>query len=357
MVVNGARPDAARRGKGYAFMPPRRILHPSPGHLLIDFTSGPACLATMSKNALGKGLSALISGASKRATPKEAAPAGTEENPVPASGQLVSIVPVALVTSSPFQPRTTFREEPLTELMESIREHGVIQPLIVRRVNGALEIIAGERRFRACQKLGLTEVPVIEREASDRDVLEMALIENLQREDLNPVEEAEAYARLAKEFRLKQEEIAQRVGKNRATVANSLRLLDLAPEVKDHLSQGRLTTGHAKVLLALKDADLQKLIADQIVRQSLTVRQTEQKVQAELERTGQEPRPRTKKGEATAPPAQVEAVISRLQNRLRHRLATQVAIRHTDKKGLIEIEYYGNEDLERILELLGVSAE
>ena len=311
----------------------------------------------MSKNALGKGLSALISGASKRATPAPSEFPAPEASPPPAPpGQLVIKVPVAQITSSPFQPRRTFRDEQLAELTESIREHGVIQPIVVRRVNGGLEIIAGERRFRACQKLGLAEVPVIEREASDRDVLEMALIENLQREDLNPVEEAEAYARLAKEFGLKQEEIAQRVGKNRATVANAMRLLELAPVVKEHLAQGRISTGHAKVLLGLKDAALQQLVADIIVRQGLTVRQAEQQVLREQERSGT-PKPRSKKGDPGPTTADLDAVLSRLQNRLRHRLATQVAIHHTEKKGTIEIEYYGNEDLERILELLGVNPE
>jgi ParB family chromosome partitioning protein len=323
--------------------------------LLIDFPDGRRLHRGMSKNALGKGLGALISGASKRATPATSSSPPPEPEPPPAAANTVRSVPLAQITPSPFQPRRTFREEALGELMESIGQHGVIQPLVVRRVNGALELIAGERRFRACQKLGLAEVPVIERQATDREVLEMALIENLQREDLNPVEEAEAYARLAKDFGLKQEEIAQRVGRNRATVANSMRLLELAPEVKDHLAQGRLSTGHAKVLLGLRDADLQKLLADKIVRQSLTVRQAERQVQQEQERSGKTTR--TKKGQPAPSASEVAAVISRLQNRLRHRLATQVAIHHTDKKGVIEIEYYGNEDLERILELIGVSAE
>jgi ParB family chromosome partitioning protein len=309
----------------------------------------------MSKNALGKGLGALISGASKRSTPAPSPPlpppSVSDGDPV----NTVRSVPLEQITPSPFQPRRTIREEPLAELMESIGHHGVIQPLVVRRVNGALELIAGERRFRACQKLGLAEVPVIERQATDREVLEMALIENLQREDLNPIEEADAYARLAKDFGLKQEEIAQRVGRNRATVANSMRLLELAPEVKDHLAQGRISTGHAKVLLGLRDADLQKLLADKIVRQGLTVRQAERQVHQEQERSGKTTR--TKKGQPVPSASEVAAVISRLQNRLRHRLATQVAIHHTDKKGVIEIEYYGNEDLERILELIGVSAE
>ena len=313
----------------------------------------------MSKNALGKGLSALISGASKRATPVPETgeiPAASEPVAAPEmpAGDRVLRVALAQVRSSPMQPRRTFRDEQLTELMESIREHGVIQPLVVRRVNGTLELIAGERRFRACQQLGLAEVPVIERSASDRDVLEMALIENLQREDLNPVEEAEAYARLAREFGLRQEDIAQRVGKNRATVANAMRLLDLAPDVKLLLSQGLISTGHAKVILSLREPELQKLMADMVVRQGLTVRQTEQQVLREQQRTGG--KTGGKKGKTAAVP-HVDGAIHSLQNRLRERFATQVAIHHGDKKGKIEIEYYGNDDLSRLLDLLGVPVD
>jgi ParB family chromosome partitioning protein len=239
--------------------------------------------------------------------------------------------------------------------MESIREHGVIQPLVVRRVNGVMELIAGERRFRACQQLGLTEVPVIERSASDRDVLEMALIENLQREDLNAVEEAEAYSRLAREFGLRQEDIAQRVGKNRATVANSMRLLELAPEVKSLLAQSLISTGHAKAILGLRDPELQKLLADKVVRQGLTVRQTEQEVQREHQGAGDQGT--GKKSAAATVERQTDAALNRIQNNLRERLATQVTIHHGEKKGRIEIEYYGNDDLGRLLDLFGVSAE
>jgi ParB family chromosome partitioning protein len=257
------------------------------------------------------------------------------------------------------QPRKHFREEQLTELMDSIREHGIIQPLTVRRVNGNLELIAGERRFRASEKLGLKEVPVIEREASDREVLEMALIENLQREDLNPIEEAEAYSRLAKEFNLRQEDIAQRVGKNRATVANAMRLLDLAPGVKSMLSQGRLTTGHAKAILGLRDPALQALIADKVVRQGLTVRATEKLIHAEQQAALPGKSTKAANG-STIPgntPRDSAAAIQRIQSNLRHKLATSVNVHHGEKKGKIEIEYYGNDDLGRLLELLGVSPE
>ena len=166
--------------------------------------------------------------------------------------------------------------------MESIRQHGIIQPLIVRAVNGKLELIAGERRWRASGKLGLATVPVIEREASDRDVLEMALIENLQREDLNPMEEAAGYVRLAKEFSLKQDEIAARVGKSRASVANAMRLLDLHRDVQMLVAQGRLTVGHAKAILSIKDHDTQLLASDQVIRRQLTVRATEKLAQSFL---------------------------------------------------------------------------
>lgn len=269
-------------------------------------------------------------------------------------------VPLASITASPMQPRKHFREEQLTELMDSIRQHGIIQPLTVRRVNGSLELIAGERRFRASEMLGLKEVPVIEREASDREVLEMALIENLQREDLNPIEEAEAYSRLSKEFNLRQEDIAQRVGKNRATVANAMRLLELAPEVKSLLSQGRLTTGHAKAILGLRDPALQALIADKVVRQGLTVRATEKLVQTEQQaslpgRSGKVEADGTRSPGST--PRDSTAAIQRIQSNLRHKLATSVTVHHSGKKGKIEIEYYGNDDLGRLLELLGVSAE
>ena len=324
----------------------------------------------MSKNALGQGLGALISGASRRgaAAPVFAPGAAAPATPFPSLTTAAEIsvtdrvvrVPLSAITPSPMQPRKHFREEQLTELMDSIREHGIIQPLTVRRVNGNLELIAGERRFRASEKLGLKEVPVIEREASDRDVLEMALIENIQREDLNPIEEAEAYSRLAREFNMRQEDIAQRVGKNRATVANAMRLLDLAPEVKSLLSQGRLTTGHAKAILGVRDAALQSLIADKVVRQGLTVRATEKLIQTEQQsaiasKSGVTAADGTRTGGST--PRDSAAAIQRIQANLRHKLATSVNVHHGEKKGKIEIEYYGNDDLGRLLELLGVSAE
>ena len=168
-----------------------------------------------------------------------------------------STLKLETISASPLQPRKQFEHEALQELIDSIREHGIIQPLIVRQVDGGHELIAGERRLRAAQELGLAEVPVIVRSANDLEVLELSLIENLQRADLNPIEEAQAYARLAGEFSMRQEDIAQKVGRSRAAVANSMRLLDLHPQVQTWVTQDLLSVGHAKVLLGLKSAEEQ----------------------------------------------------------------------------------------------------
>jgi ParB family transcriptional regulator, chromosome partitioning protein len=297
----------------------------------------------MAKVVLGKGLGALIS------NNKPASPAAEPS-------ERVERVALSDIVPSPLQPRKAFHSEQLQELVESIREHGIIQPLIVRMVEGKWELIAGERRWRAATQLGLKEAPVIVRKASDQDVLELALIENLQREDLNPIEEAHAYRRLAEEFSLRQEDIAQRVGKSRSVVANSLRLLDLHSQVQAHLAQGRLSVGHAKVLLALQNQDEQLVAAELTIRQSATVRMTERLVAAQLARQGL-----GRSGKPGARPSQgnspiVQNAVSDLEDRLRSRLATHVTIHHGEKKGRIEIQYYSNDDLDRILLLLGVSA-
>jgi ParB family chromosome partitioning protein len=296
----------------------------------------------MAKQALGKGLGALIKKSANAATPVF--------ETTPEDFKRVREVPIDQVVPSPLQPRLQFVESPLDDLMESIRQHGIIQPLIVRPVNGNFELIAGERRWRASKKLGLTTVPVIEREASDRDVLEMALIENLQREDLNPLEEAAGYVRLVKEFSLKQDEIATRVGKSRASVANAMRLLDLHPDVQLLVAQARITVGHAKAILSIKDQDAQLLAADQIIRRQLTVRATEKLAQSFLNRGPDEPGAERKSPVARELDIHVRAIT----NRLREHLATHVSIQHSSKKGKIEIEYYGDDDLQRLIELLGL---
>ncbi|WAC20806.1 ParB/RepB/Spo0J family partition protein [Luteolibacter sp. SL250] len=299
----------------------------------------------MAKQALGKGLGALI---------KKQAGAQAAENPAasPDDAKRVRDVPLDQIVPSPLQPRTVFVESPLDDLVESIRQHGIIQPLIVRVVDGKYELIAGERRWRASKKLGLATAPIIEREASDRDVLEMALIENLQREGLNPMEEATGYVRLAKEFSLKQEEIAARVGKSRASVANAMRLLDLHKDVQSLVAQARLSVGHAKAILAIKDQDSQLLASDQILKRQLTVRAAEKLAQSFL--AGESAPSGDPKKPAAPTPRETDIHIRAISNRLREAFATHVAIHHTPKKGRIEIEYYGDDDLQRILDLLGL---
>jgi ParB family chromosome partitioning protein len=296
----------------------------------------------MAKQALGKGLGALI----KKQADLLPAPARISED----DSKRVRDVPLDHVIPSPLQPRTQFIESPLEDLMESIRQHGIIQPLIVRAVDGKYELIAGERRWRASKKLGLATVPVIEREASDRDVLEMALIENLQREDLNPMEEAAGYVRLAREFSMKQEEIASRVGKSRASVANAMRLLDLHSDVQLLVAQARLSVGHAKAILSIKDHEAQLLAADQILRRQLTVRAAEKLAQTFTADTASAEGSMKKSVSAR----EVDVHVRAITNRLREHFSTHVAIQHSPKKGRIEIEYYGDDDLQRILELLRI---
>ena len=303
--------------------------------------------AKNTKKGLGKGLNALIKAPQSVAVKSS----GNAESDA-GTGERILRVELDKVVPSPLQPRKRFHEENLDELVKSIREHGVIQPLIVRNVEGKYELIAGERRWRASNKLGLDEVPVILRDASDRDVLEMALIENLQREDLDPLEEAEAYARLAKDFGLKQEQIAQRVGKNRATVSNSIRLLDLDESVQTLVSQRLISPGHAKAILGAKTIAEQRLLADIVVKKKLNVLDTEKLVSEQING-----KTATKKVSKTKASPQVEAYLRQIQDELRGRFSTNIAIQHGDKRGKIEIEYYGNEDLGRILELMGIQLD
>ena len=215
-----------------------------------------------------------------------------------------------------------------------------------------MELIAGERRWRASKALGLTEVPIVIREASDQEVLEMALIENIQRKDLNPIEEAQGYVKLAKDFGIKQDIIAKRVGKSRATVANAMRLMELDPEVRDHVAQARLSVGHAKAILSIKDDATQRLVADQILKKSLTVRAAERLAKAML--APKKKSNQTSGSENSSGSDEANAVIAQIQDTLRERFATEVKMKHSPKKGKIELTYYGNDDLQRILDLLGI---
>lgn len=294
----------------------------------------------MAKSALGKGLGALI-GPRPAPAPILDLPLATEP------GEKVYQVDLSAIVPSPLQPRKEFAPEILGELMDSIRQHGIIQPLIVRLVDGRHELIAGERRWRAARDIGLSQAPVIIREATDLDVLELSLIENLQRADLNPIEEAQAYARLAGEFGMRQEDIALKVGRSRAAVANSMRLLDLHHQVQTWLTQGLLAVGHAKVLLGLKAQEEQLAVAETLLRRSGTVRDAERLVARQLGT-----RSRRRRQSATVS----SATLDDLQGRLQQYLGTRVTLHHGDKRGRIEIEYYGNDDLQRVLNAIGFSA-
>lgn len=288
----------------------------------------------MSRKALGRGLGALI-----------------PESPAPQAEETVEShqgmeIPLEKIRPNPFQPRTLFQTEALNELAASIRENGLIQPLIVRDAgSGQYELIAGERRFIACKQAGLTQVPVVIRSATRREMLEVALIENLQREDLNAIEEAEAFHRLATEFGLTQEEIATRVGKSRTAITNALRLLNLEEEFREMVSQGALSAGHARALLVLSPGDPRRRLAREILEQGLSVREAETRAQGPSSR---KPKPVAKKRSHQA--------LDAWEDRLRDRFGTQVRIVGGLAKGRVEIHYFSSEDLERILDLAGAGS-
>ncbi|MDE3068316.1 MAG: ParB/RepB/Spo0J family partition protein [Verrucomicrobiota bacterium] len=311
----------------------------------------------MAKPALGRGLGALLGGSPVLASP---VPAPPSPPPPPAAAPVaaadprerVQRAPLDRIRPCPLQPRKDFSAEALNELADSIRERGIVQPLIVRERNGFFELIAGERRWRAAQLLNLPEVPVITREADDRAVLELALIENLQRENLNPIEEAHGYAQLTEQFQLTQEDIAGRVGKSRAAVANALRLLKLPQTVQNFVRDGRLSVGHAKVILGLADEKGQKLAAERVVKDGLNVRQTEGLV-AKLQRRG---------ARRTEPAGKIVAMppgdphVADVEARLREVFATKVQLRYAQGKGAVEISFFSDQELERILQILGVTS-
>jgi ParB family chromosome partitioning protein len=277
----------------------------------------------MKRKALGKGLSALLPDPEPSPPPEEAT---------------LQVSPDRL-EANPFQPRTVMEPARLEELAASIRESGMIQPLLVRRTGGRYQIIAGERRWRAAQKLGLAAVPVVVRDVPDDRLLELALVENIQREELSPLEEAQAFQRLHEEFRLTQEEVARKVGRDRSTVANTLRLLRLPGEVKELIAAGRLDAGHGRALLALERGEDQLALAREAARKSLSVREVERRVA--LQRA---PRPRRSGGRDPNTRAAEE--------RLRAALGTRVRIVRRGKSGSLRVEFKGEAELQRIYELL-----
>ncbi len=284
---------------------------------------------------LGRGLEALLGSATGLATSDE--------------GALKSI-PIAQITRNPFQPRREFKAEDLAELQESLKASGLLQPITVRRRPGrdGFELIAGERRLRAAKALGWREIPAIIKEIDDRTLLTLALVENLQRTDLNPIEEGEGYRQLTQEFSLTQQQIAETVGKDRTTVANMLRLLQLPNSVRELLQEGHLSMGHAKVLLGLDEEATMIALAREIVSEGLTVREVERRLRAvetpTKKKTG---RPRS----VDRQPAEVR----RIEDRLRRFLQTDVAVKvgaHT--RGSITMQFYSADDLERLLDLMQV---
>ena len=304
----------------------------------------------MSKPALGRGLGALLGG-NPPLTQTTTAP--TIPAAAPDQRERVLRVPLNQVRPSALQPRKEFSDEALKELADSIREHGIVQPLIVRERAGIFELIAGERRWRAAQLLNLPEVPVIVRVADDRAVLELALIENLQRENLNALEEALGYAQLAAQFQLTQEEIAVKVGKSRAAVANATRLLKLPAPVQSFLRTGRISVGHAKVILGLPGEKNQQLAAERIVKDGLNVRQTEGLV-AKLQTRATKNSSDTAKTPAIVP---IDSNLGRLEEKLRERFGTKVQLKYAKGKGAVEISFFSDDELQRVLEILGVNAD
>ncbi len=294
---------------------------------------------TVKKMGLGKGLDSLIP---KQGAEKKAASAKTETVVKTVVKKEEVKLRISEVEPNHEQPRKKFDEDALLELSESIRQYGVLQPLLVQKRDGYYEIIAGERRWRAAKMAGLKEVPVVIKDFTDQQIVEISLIENIQREDLNPIEEALAYKRLLTEFRLKQDEVAERVSKSRTAVTNSVRLLKLDPRVQQMVIDEMITTGHARALLSIEDKDMQYKIAMQVFDQKLSVRDVE-KLMKSMQNT-EHKKEKTK--------AENTFIYENLEEKMKALFGTKVSISHkANNKGKIVIDYYSNEELERLIDL------
>lgn len=328
-----------------------------------------------SKSRLGRGLSGLISGGTPADAARNKRPSPTTSESPPtakkaggngkasrsAAGEIPSTnggatilpgyaeIPVSRIEPNPYQPRKEFDSDQLRELADSIRAEGLLQPVVVRQVGDKFQLIAGERRWRACQSLHLKTIPARIIEASDASSASISLIENLQRAELNSIEESLGYASLIRDFDLTQEEVAERVGKARATVANSLRLLQLNREIQGYLGKGLISTGHAKLLLGIDGDAEQTIMARKIIEEGLSVRAVEKLVKNLKIRKGG-----GAGGLERTPAASEVSAVRDIEKQIASRLNTRVALKHTPKKGKIVIEYYGNEDLQRILEKIGI---
>lgn len=301
------------------------------------------------KSGLGRGLDALFpektvhSKQEEKPVQKAVSADDEKEKETKTAGSGIKTVKISKVEPNREQPRKKFDEDALLELSESIKQHGILQPLLVSDKKDYYELIAGERRWRAAKMAGLKEVPVIIKEFSDQETVEISLIENIQREDLNPVEEAQAYKRLIDEFHLKQDEIADRVAKSRTAVTNSLRLLKLDPRVQDMVVDEMITAGHARAILSIPDPDMQEMVASKVFDNQLSVRETEELVRKILKPS--------KKKEKVSDSAE-DAIYESLEEKMKGITGTRVFIRRKkNNKGKIEIEYYSRDDLERIIDL------
>lgn len=312
-------------------------------------------MATPSKSRLGRGLGSLISRGAP-AKPSSAQTSAPSPAPSPISADALAgfqEITVSAVRSSPYQARREISPEQLTELAESIKAEGLLQPIVVRKVGDKFELIAGERRWRAYQLLKIKTIPAKVVEASNASAATLGLIENLQREGLNPIDEAYGYASLIRDFDLTQESASERVGKSRAAVANSLRLLNLDAELQAYLGKGLLSVGHAKVLLGVDDNAQRAVLARRVLEEGLSVRATEKLVQAK--KAGHAVNPGATANTRKLTSADASAIAS-IEKKLTSHFGARVAVQHTPKKGKIIIQYAGNDDLQRILETLGLEA-
>ena len=301
-------------------------------------------MATRSSRGLGKGLESLIPNAVGEAKIKREITSEQTENSSEDKAAETRLK-ITMVEPNRKQPRKNFDEDSLQELCDSIKQVGMIQPILVQNRNDHYEIIAGERRWRAAKMAGLKEIPVIIRDYSDQEIMEISLIENIQREDLNPIEEAQAYKRLLTEFNLKQDEVAERVSKSRAAVTNCIRLLKLTDRVQQMVIDEMISTGHARALLAVEDPEIQYTLAQQIFDQKLSVRDVERLVK-ELN----EPEKEKKKAEDKT----LQVIYQDIEDRLKQRLSTKVTVSSKGEgSGKIEIEFYNHEDLDRLLDIIG----
>lgn len=289
------------------------------------------------KFGLGKGLGALI-------PEEEAVEEMSSEEKAKGGANMLSI---NLIKPNKGQPRKAFDEEKILQLSESIKEHGIIQPILLKKDGDNYRIIAGERRWRAAKAAGLKEVPVIVMDIDEKGVLEVSLIENIQRQDLNPIEEAWAFRKLIEDFSFTQEELGRRIGKSRTALANTMRLLNLDTRVQEYLIDGVITEGHGRAILGVEDKDLQCRLAQKVIDDGLTVRETEKLIADILKGKDQEKAKPEKNTEANP-------YIADLKNRLEEKFDTKVLISNRNNKGKIEIEYYSNDDLQRIMDLLSL---